>query len=88
MKSFSIKISGLIQGVFFRQSAKEKADGLGITGWVRNEPSGSVFLEIEGEKEAIEKFLDWCKLGSPAAIDSLEIFEQPLKNFKDFSIIY
>lgn len=84
-KHLNIKISGRVQGVFFRITAKEEADKLGITGFARNEPDGSVYIEAEGEVEKLEKFLKWCHGGPEVAqIDKVEITEGPLKNFSEF----
>jgi acylphosphatase len=49
-KHFNIRISGRVQGVFFRASTKAKAEELGISGFVQNEPDGSVYIEAEGEE--------------------------------------
>lgn len=54
-------IEGKVQGVFFRASAKEQADKLGLNGWVRNLSDGSVEIQVEGEKETLKRFLEWCK---------------------------
>ncbi|MBU1000228.1 acylphosphatase [Patescibacteria group bacterium] len=59
----NIKIYGLVQGVFFRATAKEKADSLSITGFAKNMPDGSVFIEVEGEKKNLDKFVKWCHIG-------------------------
>lgn len=56
-----IKISGKVQGVFFRASAKEQADALGVVGFAQNQPDGSLYIEAEGEEEALDKFVNWCK---------------------------
>ncbi len=63
MESLSIRITGKVQGVFFRHESKKIAEGLGITGIVRNEKDGSVFIEAEGEREALDKLLLWAKTG-------------------------
>jgi len=60
-------VRGGVQGVFFRGSAREHAARLGVVGWVRNEPDGSVALEAEGGREAVEALLDWCRRGPPGA---------------------
>jgi acylphosphatase len=60
-------IFGRVQGVFFRQSAKIRADELGITGWARNAADGSVEIIAEGDKEALERFLYWTRKGSELA---------------------
>lgn len=86
-KHLNIKVSGLVQGVFFRHGAKEKADQLGITGFIRNEPDGSVYIEAEGGGESLNKFIEWCKRGPDSArVDSVEIKEGEFKNFQDFII--
>jgi acylphosphatase len=60
-------IEGRVQGVFFRASALQQASRLGITGWVRNCPDGSVEIVAEGEQKKIEKLVDWCHRGPPSA---------------------
>ena len=59
-----LRIQGLVQEVFFRHSAKQMADRLGITGWARNEPDTSVSIFAQGEKDALQKLIDWCKKGT------------------------
>lgn len=82
----NIKIHGMVQGVFFRYSAKEQADTLGITGFARNENGGTVYIETEGEEKQLEKFLEWCKKGPPyAKVEKLDVTEGELKNFPKFS---
>lgn len=69
----TLKIKGRVQGVFYRQSTKEKADSLGLYGFVRNESDGSVFLEAFGPKDALEALLAWCWSGPPRArVESIE----------------
>lgn len=60
-------ISGTVQGVFFRASAKEKADTLKLTGWVYNRSAGTVEVYAEGETAALEKLEQWLHEGPPAA---------------------
>lgn len=67
MIALRIKVTGKVQGVFFRASTKEKADQLGIKGWVRNEPDGSVLIEAEGEKSVLHEFKEWCSVGPSSA---------------------
>lgn len=54
---------GKVQGVFFRVSAKNKADELGVKGWVRNVPDGSVEIQAEGDIENLELLVEWCRKG-------------------------
>ncbi len=56
-------VHGRVQGVFFRASARERAEELGLAGWVRNNPDGSVEAVAEGEQEDLEKFITWCRKG-------------------------
>jgi len=60
-------IHGRVQGVFFRDFIDTRANRLGITGYVRNLPDGSVEVQAEGERERIEELIDCLRAGSPAA---------------------
>ena len=84
-KHLNIKIYGQVQGVFFRVTAKEKAEKLRIKGFARNEEDGAVYIEAEGEKDKLDKFLEWCKNGpDKAQVEKLEVTEGPVKNFSSF----
>ena len=86
-KHFNIRITGLVQGVFFRASTKQKADSLGVTGLVRNEPDGSVYVEAEGEEDDLTRFIDWCHRGPEhARVEKCEVEEEDVRNFKRFTI--
>ncbi len=88
MLHINIKIYGLVQGVFFRVSAKKLADSLNLKGFARNENDGSVYIELEGEKKKVEQFLKWCKKGpSLAEVEKLEITKGPVKNLSEFLAI-
>ena len=87
-KRLNIKIFGQVQGVFFRQQAKKLAEKLGIFGFIRNEPDGSVYIEAEGNQKSLKDFLAWCRKGSSLAkVDKLDVVQcKNLKNFNTFSI--
>jgi acylphosphatase len=68
MQHLKIRVTGKVQGVYFRDTARKEAENLGITGFARNEPDGTVFIEAEGSDEAVKKFLDWCHKGSREAM--------------------
>lgn len=88
-KHINILISGTVQGVFFRAHASKKADELGVTGFVMNQRGGRVYIEAEGEPEALEKLILWCKSGPDSAeVSKIEIKEDKLVNFAGFKIKY
>lgn len=62
-----VTVHGRVQGVFFRDSCSREAQRLGVTGWVRNEPDGSVAALFEGPAEAVERMVAWCHEGPPHA---------------------
>ncbi|MEK7153442.1 MAG: acylphosphatase [Patescibacteria group bacterium] len=68
MKHLKIRVTGKVQGVYFRDTARAQATNMGIHGLARNEPDGSVYIEAEGPDEALKKFLAWCHEGSREAV--------------------
>ena len=87
MKHIKIKVIGKVQGVWFRASTKDKADELGLHGYVKNEPDGSVFIEVSGAEKLIEDFLKWVKKGPELArVDEL-IVENNDKEYYDGFVI-
>jgi len=66
-KRVHLRIRGYVQGVFFRASTKDVADRLGLSGWVRNLPDGSVEAVFEGPEEALREAVKWCYKGPPGA---------------------
>jgi acylphosphatase len=76
-----------VQGVGFRFQAKQQADTLGISGFVRNEDDGSVSIEAEGEEEQMEQFIEWCRRGPRyARVEKVDIEEGIVKNYNMFQI--
>jgi len=67
MKHLSINITRKVQGVYFRASTKQKADELGLKGTVMNLPNGPVQIEVVGEEESIDLFIQWCHKGPERA---------------------
>jgi acylphosphatase len=62
-----VRISGRVQGVFFRASCAEEARSRGLAGWVRNAADGAVEAEFEGNDTQVDAMLAWCRRGPPAA---------------------
>lgn len=62
-----IEVSGRVQGVFFRVSTRDKATALALHGFVKNMRNGNVLIEAQGDKDTIDKLLEWCRHGPPYA---------------------
>jgi acylphosphatase len=62
-----VHVTGRVQGVWYRGATEVEAKKLGLDGWVRNLPDGSVEALVEGEATAVEALVDWCRVGPPAA---------------------
>ncbi len=62
-----VRVSGRVQGVAFRWEAQHAAEKLGVAGWVRNEPDGAVAAHLEGDDQAVDAMVAWCRQGPPAA---------------------
>ena len=78
----SVRVTGTVQGVNFRNSAKRRADELGLVGWVRNAPDGAVELLIGGDGPAVDTFISWCGTGprraEVASVDTRDASAQEL----------
>jgi acylphosphatase len=69
-----VRISGRVQGVFFRAEARSRAESLGLAGWVRNAADGSVEAAFEGDEARVRSMVDWCRRGpSGARVDNVEV---------------
>ena len=87
IKHFNITISGKVQGVFYRASAKRKAEELGITGFVKNMSNGSVYIEAEGQMPQLSALIDWAKIGSThAKVENVHFVPGDLIDFRGFEI--
>ena len=85
-----IRVTGRVQGVFFRQTTAEEARRIGVLGWVRNISDGDVEAVIEGDREKVDRLIDWCRHGPQAArVDDMKIaWESATGEFTSFSIKY
>ena len=85
----SLIITGTVQGVFYRASALEQAQGLNLTGWVKNLPDGSIELVAEGPRYALDQIIEWCRHGPPAARveDVYPRWSEHLGEFRTFMIV-
>ena len=62
-----MRIYGRVQGVNFRSLARREAQALGLSGFVRNEPDGTLIIEVEGHRESVDSFVGWAKRGPSGA---------------------
>lgn len=88
IKHYNVTISGKVQGVFFRASTKDKADGLGVKGYVKNLPDGNVYMEAEADQHELDKLVQWCKRGPiGASVENVEVSEAEVNGYDKFEII-
>ncbi len=64
----TVRVTGRVQGVAFRWYAVQEAERLGVRGWVRNEPDESVAAHLEGDEQAVEAMVEWCRHGPRSAV--------------------
>jgi acylphosphatase len=82
-----VRVTGDVQGVFFRVWTQDQARSLGVTGWVRNASDGSVKAHIEGEEAAIEQLLERMRDGPPRAqVDGVEAQDSPVESLERFEV--
>jgi acylphosphatase len=80
-------IQGKVQGVFFRASAKDVAEQLKLTGWIRNTAEGEVETMVSGDEARIKEFIEWCKKGpKQAEVTKVIVTEKEDDNFDSFRI--
>jgi acylphosphatase len=80
-------VHGRVQGVFFRDTARRLAEQRGIAGWARNAPDGTVEAVFEGEPEAVERLVAFCREGPRgAAVERVQVFDEEPDGLSGFSI--
>jgi acylphosphatase len=88
MKTVHIEISGKVQGVFFRGTAKEMAQHHNISGWIKNSEPGKVEALVTGKEEDIEEFISWCKFGPERArVEKVLTAGRALQIFDKFEVL-
>lgn len=89
MECVHLIVSGKVQGVFFRHNTKKKADELGLKGYVRNLPDGSVEVVAEGSKEKLDELVDFLRQGPGVSkVAGIKIRHKVPENFNSFEISY
>ncbi len=85
--TLKITVAGKVQGVYFRDSTKKRAEEIGIKGYVRNLPDGRVECIAQGTDEQLGRFISFCKVGPRAAlIESVDMEELESDPFDTFSV--
>jgi len=89
MMSVHVRVSGRVQGVYYRAYTRDRAKSLGINGWVRNIPGGGVEAVLEGERRQVGEMLKVMKSGpSGSVVLGMELSEIEAKGYNDFEIKY
>lgn len=86
-RSVKINVYGMVQGVGYRYNALQKANELGLKGFVKNRVDGSVYMEVEAEDALLQEFLFWCRQGpSRSRVDKVNVLDIPFSNYSDFKV--
>lgn len=88
MPTVHLIIKGRVQGVFYRATAKDVANEIGVTGWVKNTEAGDVEMMATGNKDQLLKLIEWCKVGPARAIvTEVIVKDQNEEIFKRFEVL-
>lgn len=82
-----VVVHGLVQGVWFRETTRRRAEADGVAGWVRNRPDGSVEAVFEGDAYAVERLVAFCRSGpAEARVERVEVAEEPPSGLAGFAV--
>jgi acylphosphatase len=85
MSAKQVVVHGTVQGVFYRASAEQEAQRLGVAGWVRNLSDGSVELLVEGEDAAVQQMIEWAGRGpARAEVSKVDVEDRPEEGLSGF----
>lgn len=83
-----VRVSGFVQGVWFRESTRQRAESAGVAGWVRNAPDGSVEAVFEGDADAVDRLVDFCRKGPRGAVvETISVEEEPAEGLGGFRVV-
>jgi acylphosphatase len=89
MIAVHVRVSGRVQGVYYRAFTRERAIALGVKGWIRNVPGGGVEAVLEGERKQVGELLKSMKSGPTGSLVlGMELSELQAKGYEDFEIEY
>ena len=82
-----VVVTGLVQGVWYRESCRREADARGVTGWVTNRMDGTVEAVFEGPERAVAEVVAWCRMGPPRAeVTGIEVRQEPPEGLVGFRV--
>jgi acylphosphatase len=82
-----VVVHGRVQGVFFRDSVRERARAHGVAGWIANRGDGAVEAVFEGEAEAVDRLVRFCETGPrSASVERVEVFEEEPEGLSGFDV--
>ncbi|MBG0567600.1 acylphosphatase [Actinoplanes aureus] len=82
-----VLVTGVVQGVFFRDTCRRVAGQQGVTGWVRNLPDGRVEAVFQGAPESVERLVTWCRTGPPdAQVTAVDVHDEPPERADRFEL--
>lgn len=89
LRRVHLKISGRVQGVFYRATTQDEAQARGLTGWVRNTPDGRVEAEVQGAPDAVDDLIEECRAGPPMAkVEDIEVADlEPEPDEQRFQVV-
>jgi acylphosphatase len=82
-----VVVWGHVQGVFFRETTRRRAQAAGVSGWVRNRPDGAVEAVLEGDEEAVERLVAFCREGPRGArVDRVDVAAEEPERLDGFHV--
>ncbi len=82
-----VRITGRVQGVFFRDETRARAESSGIAGWIRNNPDGTVEAVLEGPEGELERLVAWCRRGpSGADVEGIRVEREEVQGERGFAV--
>lgn len=87
MVRYRVLVSGVVQGVGFRDACRRTAERQGVSGWVRNRPDGSVEASFEGPAEAVDALVEWSRHGPRSAeVKQVRVQAEPPEGLNGFQV--